>query len=449
LNPVSRKVVASIIVVVIAIATVSYLLWHAWYAPPPAPPTKIKVGILEPLTGGMSWLGTWFGRGFIAAVEYINEKGGVLGKYKVEYVLGDARSDPKTGGAEAERLITVEKVNLIFGCYGSSITLVATEVAERYGIPFFVQGADHPDITRRGFKWVFRAPHNTYFNARSAVNFWKEVVAPKLGIPITELRVAIAHEDSGFGTSYADCYEELAKEYGYKVVVRIPYSSKATDLSSVILKLKATDFDILSVIQYEADAILFYRQMKELDLNVKCFFFSCGGTGSLAFGRSSPDTDYVMGVVGMSNAIVTAGDIPRAIEERFPEAAERMKWFISWRARNWGMKESEPTAMEAFGVGIWVFEDVLPRAITKYGGIDPESIRKAAVETDYPFLVGYGFPIKFYPPGDPNQGQNMLVRTPVLMWLGGNMRIVWPPEIAHMEPVLPFPTWEERAKRAG
>ena len=50
----------------------------------------------------------------------------------------------------------------------------------------------------------------------------------------------------------------------------------------------------------------------------------------------------------------------------------------------------------------WIFlTDVLPRAIKKYGGIDPEALRKAALDTDIPIggtIQGYG--VKFYPPGD-------------------------------------------------
>ena len=52
----------------------------------------------------------------------------------------------------------------------------------------------------------------------------------------------------------------------------------------------------------------------------------------------------------------------------------------------------------------WIFlTDVLPRAIKKYGGYDPEALRKAALDTDIPVggtMQGYG--VKFFPPGTPD-----------------------------------------------
>ena len=54
----------------------------------------------------------------------------------------------------------------------------------------------------------------------------------------------------------------------------------------------------------------------------------------------------------------------------------------------------------------WIFlTDVLPRAIKKHGGIDPEALRKAALETDIPVggtIQGYG--VKFFAPGTPMAG---------------------------------------------
>ena len=86
----------------------------------------------------------------------------------------------------------------------------------------------------------------------------------------------------------------------------------------------------------------------------------------------------------------------------------------------------------------WILlNDVAPRAIKKYGGIDSEALRKAALDTDIPVggtLQGYG--VKFYPPGHPLAGQNEPVIT---QYVNGKGRIVWPMEMQTANPVLPFP----------
>jgi branched-chain amino acid transport system substrate-binding protein len=89
----------------------------------------------------------------------------------------------------------------------------------------------------------------------------------------------------------------------------------------------------------------------------------------------------------------------------------------------------------------WIFlNDVLPRAIKKYGGFDSESLRKAALETDIPVggtLQGYG--VKFFPPGHPLAGQNERAFPVVMQYVNGRARIAWPREIQTTDPVLPFP----------
>ena len=89
----------------------------------------------------------------------------------------------------------------------------------------------------------------------------------------------------------------------------------------------------------------------------------------------------------------------------------------------------------------WIFfTDVLPRAIKKHGGFDPEALRKAALETDIPAggtIQGYG--VKFNPPGHKMAGQNERSSPVVMMYVGGQTKVVWPAAIKTADPVLPLP----------
>jgi branched-chain amino acid transport system substrate-binding protein len=89
----------------------------------------------------------------------------------------------------------------------------------------------------------------------------------------------------------------------------------------------------------------------------------------------------------------------------------------------------------------WIFfTDVLPRAIKKYGGVDAESLRKAALDTDIPVggtIQGYG--VKFFPPGTPMAGQNERSSPVVMQYNGNDTYVVWPSAIKTKDPVLPLP----------
>ena len=84
--------------------------------------------------------------------------------------------------------------------------------------------------------------------------------------------------------------------------------------------------------------------------------------------------------------------------------------------------------------------DVLPRAINKFGGFDPEALRKSALETDIPVggtIQGYG--VKFFPPGHRMAGQNSRSTPVVMQYIDGQTKIAWPKAIRTVDPVVPLP----------
>ncbi len=90
-----------------------------------------------------------------------------LGGAKIRLVFADHQADPQKGRAEAERLITQEKVCAIIGTYQSAVAVTVSQVCERYQIPFISADNSSPSLHRRGLKFYFRAaPHDEMFSAR-------------------------------------------------------------------------------------------------------------------------------------------------------------------------------------------------------------------------------------------------------------------------------------------
>jgi len=113
-----------------------------------------------------------------------------------------------------------------------------------------------------------------------------------------------------------------------------------------------------------------------------------------------------------------------------------------------GAKEVPPHASMGFNQ-TWVFLDkVLPAAIQKHGGANPEAIRKAALELDIPeggTIQGYG--VKFFPPGAQLAGQNERSNPVVMQYVGGATKIAWPKSIRTIDPVVPLPASSPYAAR--
>ena len=99
----------------------------------------VKVGILHPVSGALSYSGQQGRVGATFAVEEINAAGGIksLGGAKIDPVLGDAQSTPDGGNAEVEKMNSAG-VAAIVGGFASGICLAASQTAARYVLPYIV-----------------------------------------------------------------------------------------------------------------------------------------------------------------------------------------------------------------------------------------------------------------------------------------------------------------------
>src|SRR3972149_8543528 len=115
---------------------------------PSAQTKEVAIGVLYPMTGPVAQVGIDSVNALKVALDIINNDVNInlplgkgeglprLGGAKVRIVVVDHQGKPDIGLAEAERLITQEKVHALFGAYFSSVTNTARQGAERVGIPF-------------------------------------------------------------------------------------------------------------------------------------------------------------------------------------------------------------------------------------------------------------------------------------------------------------------------
>jgi len=388
---------------------------------------KLKIGALFPFTGDLARLGIDSFQGAELARIVQNERGGLLGK-EIVFAKGDA-VDPRKAMTEAERLIMKEGVDVILGTYSSSRSYAASEVAERYGKIYWELGAVSPKITSRGFKYLFRTcPMSTAY-AKWAVKVAIEAACPQIGIRKEKLRVAVIFEDSLYGTTTGELVIEECKKRGLSVVATEPYSAKAVDLSSVIMRLKNAKPDVIIATQYLTDAILFWRQSKELNFYVKAFIGTGGGTSMY---------DFVRAVGRDANGLIDTSFCPPP-DAVNPKYAPGVNEFIERYKKVFGHEVTSVYPPINY-MGTMVLWDVIKKA----GSTDPEAIREAAFEVDIPDNTTVtGFGVKF-----DSTGQNIRARVISEQWQDEKLWTVWPPEAAlpGREIKLPIPTWEEKEK---
>ena len=234
--------------------------------------SEVVIGIIYPFSGASAQNGVDAQKAYETALDIINKdydfdlplaKGeGLpgLGGAKIRLVFADHQADPQKGRAEAERLITQEKVCAVIGTYQSAVAVTVSQICERYQIPFISADNSSPSLHRRGLKFYFRAaPHDEMFSA-AMFDFFDAM--KKKGTKIETL--ALFHEDTIFGTDSANAQPKLAGERGYKVVADIKYRANSPSLSAEVQQLKAANADVLMPSSYTTDGILLVKTMAEL-----------------------------------------------------------------------------------------------------------------------------------------------------------------------------------------
>lgn len=375
----------------------------------------LKIGAIFPLSGGLALLGEESYRGVELAIEQANKNGGVAGGKKLELVKGDS-PDANAAQSEANRLINSEKVKTIVGSYSSGISHAASEVTERNGVLFWEYGAVADSITDRGYKYVLRTNPPASYLSRTHIDFIKNFVADKLGKDLGELKVAIAHEDSSYGTTIAEEAVKLADKEGINIVSTQSYSASSNDLSSVVLNIKKVNPDVLIEVSYLNDAILLHRQSEELGLKVPIVVGSGGGHDMV---------DYIEGVGDTGNGTLNVAFPQYEINHDYTPGMEE---FIELYKEKYGEEPRSGHSLVHF-MGTKVLVDL----IDQVGDTDPDKLREAA--NDYKAEPGEtvtGWGVEF----NPETGQNKLSEPYVHQWIDGKLYAVWPENVAVQEPQI-------------
>ncbi|MEZ2410707.1 ABC transporter substrate-binding protein [Bosea sp. RCC_152_1] len=396
----------------------------------------IKVGVIYDQTGPFAGGGSVNASiGTQIAIDLINERGGIQGRKLVPINI-DAQSKVDVAINAAERLLNEDKVDLIMGIYSSAQCVpMAAKVDNAKRFMWANVCISSAVFANRNLQYVFRAQvHSDQYGEASCL-FLSETSQEKFGIAPSALKVAIIHEDGPYGSGVAKSNKETCAKVGINIVLEEGYAVSATDLAPMISKLRRARPDVILHTGYNPDIALFLRQAKEQGLKWKALIGHGAGYANIDRIREAAgkDADYVMDVDPVSAQYLKAETLKPGLGDVTQEVVKRFK-------AKTGASDVETNVWMGFNQSWILFTDVLPRAIKNHGGIDPEALRKAALETDIPVggtVQGYG--VKFYPPGHAMAGQNERSFPVVMQHTPEGTRVLWPKAIRTGDPIMPLP----------
>lgn len=369
----------------------------------------IKVGVLHPVSGALSYSGRQGRLGALMAIDDINAAGGIkaLGGAKIEAMPGDAQSTPEGGSAEVEKMNAAGVVAVVGG-YGSSICLSASQTAARYDLPYLVDVGVADSIVTRGLKNTFRFGPGFGVVAKTALD---NLVAinEKAGKPAKT--AIIVNEDSAFGAGLAKLLNAQLPERGFQVLETIAHPTPQRDFNNVVLKIRTQNPDLVIPANYYNEYVLLARTMQQQRVRPKAIYSVLGGAAS----------SY------------------KFVKE-FPEAAQYIidcnHWFDPKNPKALALKKRVEDSNEFYTYEVFMNYScvlLLADAIERAGSSERAQIIAALANSTFAgHVMPYG-PTRFV------NGQNQGAAPVNTQVIGDDIKVIFPADFASAAPVFPMP----------
>ncbi len=285
-----------------------------WRAAFGANAKPIKIGSIQPVTGGAAPGGKTAIVGLQMAVDHLNKAGGINGR-PIQLIIEDDQSKPDTGRRQARKLVDEEGVDAHCGGFLSNVCLAFMPVWKEEKIVNMISVCLDTTITGSACdKYTFRP-----FDAApaQAVAFAPQLV--KLG-----KKWHITYADYSWGQSTRDAYAEAIKKQGGEVVGSTGIPLGTADMTSFLSKISG-NFDGLFAIFFGGDGVTIGTQAYDLGLSKKYKF---AGDGAIAVPSNLPALgNKIDGFYGIDRYIpITDGPLNTPYNKEFlKEAEERLK----------------------------------------------------------------------------------------------------------------------------
>ncbi len=232
---------------------------------PAAPPflrlargeSPIRIGMVDPLTGVYAAVAQNEVTGAKLAVQQVNARGGILGR-PIELLVEDSANDVGTGVQKARKLIERDQVQFLVGDVNSGVAQAIAQVTNEKKVLHIVSGGHTDTITGSDCKWnVYRVCNTTSMEANSVANLlftkygkrW-HFITPDYAFGHTLQKAALADLQKLGGTMTGNELTPLG----------------TTDFSSVLIKARAANPDVLLVLPQGSDMINCLKQIAQFGI---------------------------------------------------------------------------------------------------------------------------------------------------------------------------------------
>lgn len=299
----------------------------------------------------------------------VNKAGGLmLKKYNkripLELVEVDDRSDNQDMVRQVERMMSVEKLDIVLSPWGTGPNLQAAPTFAKFGYPQIMGTAGSDKLE----DFVQKFPTMFWFLSKPSeqIKALVEVLADQKGKGKIKDTVAVFVVQHPFGVEYSASLKPALAAAGFKVVYETSYALGVADLSAQINAAKAANPDSLIAISYPPDTFMITEQSIANGFTPKVRFL---GVGTAFPNYKGKFGDKVNGILGLGG---------------FDPAAPGMKeYFERHKAVNKGQEPDRWASPNTYA-GL----QVLQQAIERVGEIDNAKILQEMKTGTFKTIIG-------------------------------------------------------------
>jgi branched-chain amino acid transport system substrate-binding protein len=219
----------------------------------------IKVGVVEPLSGGFSTFGASAKNALLMLQDEVNKSGGINGS-QVKFVIYDDEGKPATAALVGSKLINQDKVVGIVGPLTSGCANALAPIAVAKKIPVVTGTATNPTVTANG-KYIFRS---------CFIDPFQGTVLAKFAIGDLKAKKAAVLFDNGndYSKGLSEFFQKGFKAAGGAVVDVETYSTNDQDFNAQLTKIQATKPDVILVPDYYNVVGIVAKEARALGITV-------------------------------------------------------------------------------------------------------------------------------------------------------------------------------------
>ena len=276
-------------------------------APSGPAPLTVTIGVAGPLTGGIAHQGKDDENGVALAIEQANAKKLVIGGRPVTFRMmsEDDQGDPKVGTLVAQKFVDA-RVAAVIGHLNSGVTIPASEIYAKAGIPVISGSATNPKLTEQGFKGQFRVVARDDQQGPAVANYLTANQKPQV--------VAVIDDATAYGEGIANEVEKTLKAAKINVLPREKGTDKTTDWKAILTKLRGRNPDAVFYGGMDATGGPLLKQGREL--GIKAVF-------SFGDGACTDKMKELAGDAAEGLLCSQAGIPPQAASKKFLDAYKK------------------------------------------------------------------------------------------------------------------------------